>query len=155
MLSLLGSLLGFGTSFLPSVMNFFQDRSDKAHELRVMEIQIKAQSETHTQRLEEINTQADIDQMKAMYRHDAALQKNAASWTSTLSASVRPVITYAFFGLFAFVEISVYLALTAKGVAHIDALHVVWDDETKALFAAVISFWFGNRMMSKAGGKRA
>jgi len=149
MLSLLGSLLGFGTSFLPSVMSFFQDRADKSHELKVMEIQIKSQSEAHVQRLEEINTKADVDQMKAMYKHDSSLQEHSASWTSTLSATVRPVITYAFFSLFCFVEVSAYLALTAKGVAASDAVALVWSEDTQALFAAVISFWFGNRMVSK------
>ena len=149
MLSLLGSVLGFGTSFLPKVMDYFQDRADKAHELKVMDLQMKAQSDAHIQRLEEINTQADIDQMKAMYRHDANLHKNAASWTSSLSASVRPVITYCFFGLFAFVEISAYLALTATGLSAGDAVSIVWSEDIQALFAAVISFWFGNRMVSK------
>jgi len=43
MLSLLGSLLGFGTSFLPKVMEFFQDKQDKKHELQVMEVQIRQQ----------------------------------------------------------------------------------------------------------------
>ena len=33
MLSLLGSVLGFGTSFLPKVMDYFQDKQDKKHEL--------------------------------------------------------------------------------------------------------------------------
>jgi hypothetical protein len=33
MFSLLGSLLGFGTSFLPKVMDYFQDKQDKKHEL--------------------------------------------------------------------------------------------------------------------------
>tara|TARA_R100001594_G_scaffold142700_1_gene189853 strand:+ start:1506 stop:1967 length:462 start_codon:yes stop_codon:yes gene_type:complete len=149
MLSLLGSLLGFGTSFLPKIMDFFQDRADKKQELKIMEIQIRAQSDAHVQRLEEINTQADIDQMKAMYRHDSNLHKNAASWTSSLSASVRPVITYCFFALFAFVEISAYLALTASGLAAGDAVQIIWSEDTQALFAAVISFWFGNRMVSK------
>jgi predicted PurR-regulated permease PerM len=149
MLSLLGSLLGFGTSFLPKVMDYFQDKADKAHELKVMEMQMKAQSEAHVQRLEEINTQADIDQMKAMYKHDSSLHENAASWTSTLSASVRPVITYAFFGLFTFVEVSAYMALTDKGLSAGDAVQVIWSEDTQSLFAAVISFWFGNRMVSK------
>jgi hypothetical protein len=39
MLSLLGSLLGFGTSFLPKVMDYFQDRQDKAHEIAMLKAQ--------------------------------------------------------------------------------------------------------------------
>ena len=26
----------------------------------------------------------------------------------------------------------------------------VWDEETQAIFSAIIAFWFGNRAMSKA-----
>ena len=43
MLTLLGSLLGFGTSFLPKVMDYFQDKADKKHELAVMEKQAQIQ----------------------------------------------------------------------------------------------------------------
>ena len=59
MLSLLGSLLGFGTSFLPKVMEYFQDRSDKAHELKVMEVQIRQQKELAAQKLEMVNVEAE------------------------------------------------------------------------------------------------
>jgi hypothetical protein len=30
-----------------------------------------------------------------------------------------------------------------------EAVMVAWDDETEALFAAVMSFWFGSRAMPK------
>ena len=43
MLSLLGSVLGFGTSFLPKVMDYFQDKEDKKHELLLMDKQIQQQ----------------------------------------------------------------------------------------------------------------
>ena len=29
------------------------------------------------------------------------------------------------------------------------ALDTVWDDQTAGLFAAIMSFWFGNRAVSK------
>ena len=39
MLSLLGSLLGFGTSFLPKLLGFFEEKRDQAHELKLMDKQ--------------------------------------------------------------------------------------------------------------------
>ena len=68
MLSLLGSLLGFGTSFLPKVMDYFQDRSDKKHELLVMEVQIKQQNELAIQKLEMVNVEADIREVEALQK---------------------------------------------------------------------------------------
>ena len=146
MLSLLGSLLGFGTSFLPKVMDYFQDRSDKAHELQVMEVQIRQQKELASQKLEMVNVEADIREVEALQK---SMQPTGVAWVDGLRGSVRPVITYAFFGLFVFVEVSAYLSLTAAGVSGLDAVNAVWDEDTKALFAAVIAFWFGGRAINR------
>ena len=147
MLSLLGSLMGFGTSFLPKVMDFFQDKQDKKHELAVMEVQIRQQKELASQKLEAINVEADIREIESLHK---SMQPTGVKWIDGLRGSVRPVITYAFFGLFIFVEVSAYLSLTAAGVSGLDAVNAVWDEKTKALFAAVISFWFGGRAISRA-----
>jgi|TARA_R100001163_G_C4953500_1_gene120278 hypothetical protein len=147
MLSLLGSLLGFGTSFLPKVMDFFQDRADKKHELAVMEVQIRQQKELADQKLEMVNVEADVREMESLHK---SMQPTGVAFIDGLRGSVRPVITYAFFGLFIFVEVSAYLALTSQGVSGLDAANAVWSEETSALFAAVISFWFGGRAISRA-----
>ena len=110
MLSLLGSLLGFGTSFLPKVMEFFQDKQDKKHELAVMEVQIRQQKELADQKLEAINVDANIREIEALQK---SMQPTGIGWIDGYRASVRPTITYAFFLLFIFVEISAYLSLTA------------------------------------------
>ena len=135
MLSLLGSLMGFGTSFLPKVMDYFQDKSDKKHELAVMEVQIRQQKELASQKLEAVNVEADIREIESLHK---SMQPTGVKWVDGLRGSVRPVITYAFFLLFCFVEISAYLALTASGISGLEALNAVWDEESKALFAGVI-----------------
>ena len=147
MLSLFGSLLGFGTSLLPKVMDYFQDRSDKKHELAVMEVQIRQQKELASQKLEMVNVEADIREVEALQK---SMQPTGVKWVDGLRGSVRPVITYAFFLLFVFVEVSAYLSLTAQGVSGLDAVDAVWDEDTKALFAAVIAFWFGGRAINRA-----
>tara|TARA_R100000329_G_scaffold62272_1_gene55446 strand:+ start:2459 stop:2908 length:450 start_codon:yes stop_codon:yes gene_type:complete len=147
MLSLLGSLLGFGSSFLPKVMDYFQDKQDKKHELAIMEVQIRQQKELAVQKLEMVNVEADIREVEALQK---SVQNTGVKWIDGLRGSVRPVITYAFFGLFLFVEVSAYLALTASGISSLDAVQLTWDDQTQALFAAVISFWFGGRAINRS-----
>ena len=146
MISLLGSLLGFGTSFLPKVFEFFQDKSDKKHELAVMEVQIRQQKELATQKLEAVNVDADIREIESLHK---SMQPSGVKFIDGLRGSVRPVITYAFFGLFVFVEVSAYFALTAQGVSALDAADATFDQDTRALFAAVISFWFGGRAINR------
>ena len=41
MLSLFGSLLGFGTSFLPTLLGFFEQGQKNKHELRLLDAKAK------------------------------------------------------------------------------------------------------------------
>ena len=147
MLTLLGSLLGFLSSAFPDVLKLWRDNSDRKHELAILDRQMEAQRQGHTQRLEEIQVQADIAESKALYRH--ASQPSGVKWVEALRASVRPVITYAFFILFAVVKSAALYKLLDQGGGITDGLIAVWDGETQALFAAVMSFWFGQRALSK------
>ena len=122
MLSLLGSLLGFGSSFLPKVMDFFQDKQDKKHELAVMGMQIKQQKEVAVQHLEVVNVEADIREVEAIQK---SVKNTDVKWIDGLRGSVRPVITYSFFSLFIFVEVSAYLTLTASGITSINAVQFI------------------------------
>jgi len=144
MLSLLGSLLGFGTSFLPKIMEYFQDRQDKAHELQVMDKQMAMQERGHEMRLEEINIDADIRETESLHRHD---RKAGVVWVDALRGSVRPVVTYVMVLEFVFIKsAAMYLIFGADGVS-LDTLNMIWDEETRALFAAILSFWFGHRAL--------
>ena len=147
MLTLLGSLIGFISSAFPDFLNIWQDRSDKKHELAILDRQMEAQKQGYNQRLEEIHVQADISESQALYKH--ASQPSGVRWVEALRASVRPILTYAFFALFATVKISALLNLLDSGAPITDSLIAIWDIETQALFAAVMSFWFGQRALSK------
>lgn len=140
MLTLLGSLLGFGTSFLPKVMDYFQDKSDKKHELEVMTRQAEIQ-------LDRTAIDANIREVETIHEHDAAI--DGGGFINAIRASVRPVITYLFMALFLGVEITTYYLLIQQGVAPGDALVAAWDDQVMAMWAAILAFWFGGRQFKK------
>lgn len=147
MLTLLGSLLGFISSTFPDLLNIWKDRADRSHELAILDRQMEAQKLNHSNRLEEIHVQADISESKALYSH--ARQPSGVPWVEALRATVRPMITYAFFVLFAMVKIAALFQLLNSGFTVADSLMIIWDGETQALFAAVMSFWFGQRALTK------
>jgi hypothetical protein len=152
MLTLLGSLLGFISSAFPDLLRLWQDHQDRKHELAILDRQMEQMRLGHTQRLEEIAVEADIAESKALYRHDSRL--SGVKWVDGLRASVRPVITYAFFLLFTTVKTAaLYVLVNEQGLSIIQALPQIWDPETQALFAAVMSFWFGQRALARARGK--
>ncbi len=148
MLTLLGSLLGFLGSFAPSMLKFLKDRADHVHELKILDKQIEVLKIQHSHHLEEIKILADIAEVKALYDYPRSL---GIGWVDALSGSVRPTLTYGFFILYCTVKISqvihlwpiVHKSLSLALVSHI------WHEEDQALFAAVMSFWFGQRALSK------
>lgn len=150
MISLVGSLLGFGTSFLPSILGFFEKRQRFKQELLMFEARAKYAEVLTDLRLQEMDAEADIAEAKAIYAHAESLAKaNPSKFIGALQASVRPVITYAFFAIFAFVKIAYVTVAVQAGDEVLPAILQAWDSESKTIFAAVISFWFGHRAMSK------
>lgn len=144
MLSLLGSLLGFGTSFLPKIMDYFQDRQDKAHELAMMDKQLEQQVRLGELALKRSHVEADIEETKALMRHSSKLQGSADQWVVNLAATVRPLITYLLFA--EFVTLTFLLAL---GYIDNGMYQLIWNNEFQAIWAAVVSFWFGSRTLAR------
>ena len=152
MLTLLGSLLGFVSSAFPDLLGLWRDSQDRKHELAILDRQMEQMKLGHNQRLEEISVEADIAESQALYKHDS--QPSGVKWVDGLRASVRPVITYAFFALFTVVKSSaLYVLVSEEGLTVVQAMPQIWDPETQALFAAVMSFWFGQRALNKIRGK--
>ncbi len=144
MLTLIGSLMGFGTSFLPKVMDYFQDKTDKKHELLMIAAQLEVQIKLGEQKLEAVNIEADIREMEGVLQHSAKLQKNASQWVTNLAATVRPAVTYLFFIEFFALTIAVNL-----GYINTTQYDAIWSEPMQAIFAAVVSFWFGSRSMQR------
>ena len=120
MLTLLGSLLGFVTSAFPDLLKLWQDHQDRRHELSILDRQMEQMKLGHSQRLEEIAVEADIAESQALYKHDK--QPSGVKWVDGLRASVRPVITYAFFLLFTTVKASaLYVLVSEEGLTVVQA----------------------------------
>ena len=147
MMTLLGSLLGFGTSFLPEVLNFFKKSQENKHELQKIQLQMELMAKKSELKIQELDKEAEIKETEGLYQHDNV---DAGGFINALRGSVRPIITYAFFALFVAIKVTALLSLMNQtGVSLNMALDTIWDDQTAGLFAAIMSFWFGNRAVSK------
>lgn len=138
MITLLGALLGFISSLCPEILKIFQDRKDKAHELAIMQLQIERESKGYANRLEAIQIQALAKESEALYR----TYKTGIEWVDALNGSVRPVLAYAFFALYASIKLCQFSMIY-------DTPWRLWTEEDGAIFAGIISFYFGSRAMQK------
>jgi hypothetical protein len=147
MISLLGSLLGFGTSFLPSVLDFFKQGQEHKHKMERMKLEVDLLEKKSELKLQELDKQADIAEAKGIYEHDASIK--SGTFINSLRGSVRPVITYGFFIMFVIVEIAILMKFMETGADWKDAVKVVWSDEVAGLWSAILAFWFGNRAVTR------
>lgn len=135
MVTLLGAFIGFLGALVPEVMKFWHDHKDKSHELAILDRQLAARQAGHAQRMEAIGHWADVAEAKALYK----TYVTHIPWVDALNGTVRPVLAYAFFLLYAYVKFQ-------------QAMHTpwaIWEEDDRAIFAGIISFYFGQRAMQK------
>jgi hypothetical protein len=160
MLTLISSLLSFLSGGLPNILNFFQDKSDKKHELQMAQLQTErelqmaekgfiAQAKVEEIHLEQAQVEAQLSERQALYNHDIEISKGASRWVINIRSLVRPVITYGLFGLLVFVEIFGFFYAIRTGVDFQVAMNLLWDDETQIIWSSVVSFWFGTQAFKK------
>jgi len=171
MLTLLSTLISFLAGGLPKLLEFFQDRADKSHELKLAQMQTErelqllqagyaAQQKVEEIKLDEIKVQTAADErqsliaaqqseMEMIYKHDISLNEGTSQFIKDLRASVRPVITYGFFFLLVGIDATLAYKGLTSGIDFTLLADQLWDNETQALFASIIAFHFGGRAFGK------
>ncbi len=136
MIELISGLLGFGSSFFPSVLNYFQDRSDKKHELAMLTKQeeIRAASAKETRELDNIAIELDTER-ESIRGSQQPMQMTGNVFIDGLRGSVRPIVTYWFMALYSYSKYGDY----TQGLP-------MWTEADRAIFATIICFWFGDRI---------
>lgn len=167
MLTLLSTLISFLMGGLPKLLDFFQDRSDKAHELDLANLQIQRELEMRKagfeaqERVEHIHTeqmqiqaesatqQFKLQERQALYAHDIAIGQGASTWVINARAMVRPALTYGMFLLLVFVDVAGFLYAWHSNVPFGDCLDQLWDNDTQLIWASIVAFWFGSQAFEK------
>jgi hypothetical protein len=166
MISLFSTLGGLLISGLPKLLEFFQNKADQAHELRLASLQnerelaLAAQGYIAQQRVEEIRTEqvameTDARMTEAALAHDEQVLKKASKWVANYVGTVRPTVTYIFVvELVAINAFLCYYLFTNPGlITDIDDVlmyvNIIFSDDEMAMLGAIIGFWFGSRNWGK------
>ena len=171
MMTLLSTAISFLMGGLPKILEFFQDKSDKSHELALARMQTERELELRKagfeaqERVEHIHTEqiqiesdaqskqtlitAQQAEMQAVYAHDMSLNEGTSVWVKNLRALVRPVITFGFFFLLVAIDLGLFLYGWNRNTDFVQLADLLWDNDTQALFASIIAFHFGGRAFGK------
>lgn len=155
---LAGSLIGGVFRLVPEVLKLIDKKNERTHELAMFDRQCDLEKVRGQIKLDEIGAHraaaVDVGAMDAFtsaIRQQSEMTKAAGGWAASLSASVRPVVTYLLVG--------VYLALQVAMAAHIfvtggsiDAVfRFVMTADFVALVAGILNYHFLNRTLEKRG----
>lgn len=151
----LATVLGGLTGILPGVIDLFNTRAKFKNAERMLELKLLNAKATAQLQIDI----ADANEGNSLRDHDSTL--GGKGFVNGLRATIRPFITYGFFGLFLFVKIATaYVFYTAvdgdimsSTVAWNDFVPLIWTNEDQAIFGAVIGFWFGGRIIEKLSKK--
>jgi hypothetical protein len=149
MITLLASIAGFIGSIVPELIKYFKDINDKKHELQILEKQIEYSKLAKSYDLEAINNHYDYASQAMLY----GTYNTNIKWVDALNGSVRPVLAYSFFTLYMLVKYCQYHAIL-KSAHFIEHIEIIWNVDDQAIFAGIISFYYGQRTFKRVwGGK--
>ena len=155
---ILGSVFGGLFRMAPEVLKFFDKKNERQHELAMFARQCELETLRGQQKLAEIGAQREaavdvgvMDAFQSAIEQQATMVKAAGGWAASLSASVRPVVTY--WVLFVWSFIHVWFAWNAwiTGAPPAEVFKMMMSPGFSALLAGTINFWFLDRTLAKRG----
>lgn len=141
--TIIGGALGAIARFAPEVLNFYDRKDRRKHELAVLQTQQAA-----TDRVEAVR--ALVEGIKAQ------ATMTGVKWVDALSQLIRPVITLQW--VIVMYPAALILQWVAVFQQHggdmgaaVAATARVFGPEERAMCAGIVNFWFLDRVIKKAG----
>lgn len=149
--TIISTVLGLLTSSVPRLIDYLSKKREMQHEVELLKLKIEATSKGLELNREITEIRAIVDEGNNIRDNDAQL--DGGNLINTLRASVRPVITYALFGLFIGVKFCVAFIILMNGTLTIEnmklALDAILDENTMAIFSTILGYYFGARSLEK------
>lgn len=144
-LTALPAILGALAGMVPAIVQWLTLKETNAQQYRMEQLRQQGNREQIAGQVDIANTQADIKQAERIYDFGSGSSGN--KFVDALAVFVRPYITLVFFHLFLLIEVALFIYGVNSGYDLGQLAKLLWDDNTQAIFAAIIGFWFGDRMM--------
>jgi len=155
---LLGSIFGGLFRLAPEVLKWMDKKNEREHELSMFQFQCQLEAQRGQQKLSEIGAQReaaiDVGVMNAFQsaiEQQTEMVKAAGGWVASLSASVRPVVTYWILALWSFVHIWLSYNAWITGMPPLDVFKVMMSADFAALVSGTLNYWFLDRTLAKRG----
>ena len=155
---LLGGIFGGIFRLAPEVLKWMDKKNERQHELAMFQRQCELEAQRGAQKLAEIGAQREaaidvgvMDAFQAAINQQAEMVKAAGGWVASLSASVRPVVTYWILLLWSSAHAVFMWNAWTSGIPAAEVFKQIMSPDFAALLAGTINYWFLDRTLSKRG----
>jgi len=153
-----GSLIGGLFRLAPEFLKWMDKRNERQHELAMFDRTCQLEAQRGQQKLAEIGAQREaaidtgtIEALKAAITSQTEMVKSAGGWVASLSASVRPVVTYWILAIWSFIHIWFAYMGWLNGMPPSDVFKSVMSADFAALVSGTLNYWFLDRTLNKRG----
>lgn len=150
---LFGTLISLGAGYLKQRAEQVEKAAERAHELALLDLQMKKGDKETENELAIIQAQAEGAGFQMAYRHDMSIK--APGWVDAIRSLMRPGLTLLLLGLTVWIWLSMQhgsmdrvlvLVKTAEGGTDLYGFIVL---SIVYLNTTAIAFWFGDRAVAK------
>jgi hypothetical protein len=149
MFELIGALIGGAFRLAPEVLKILDRKFEREHELKKLDVEVsiaKMQAEFALQQGHQRLQEHELDAIGEAFKQQAESDSKAWKWVASLSALVRPAVTYWFVFFYTAVKVAgLYLAFLQDGI-WTNVLITGWTDFDEGMLAMILSFYFVGRV---------
>ena len=149
---LLGSIFGGLFRLAPEVLKWLDRKDERSHELKMFSLQTDLEKMRGEYKMEEKYvdfSKANIDAIGQAFKQQAEADKKAYKWVASISALVRPGITWLLFGLYTAVKIVTIMYAVNSGLPAIQVMQEIWTADDFSMLMMILTFWFLGRSIEK------
>ena len=155
---LLGSIFGGVFRLAPEVLKWLDKKNEREHELAMFKNQCELEAQRGQQKLAEIGAQREaavdvgvMDAFNSAIQQQAEMVKAAGGWVASMSASVRPVVTYWVLLIYTFIHVWFSYNAWCMGSPPTEVFKTMMTPDFSALLSGTINYWVLDRTLAKRG----
>ena len=155
---ILGSIFGGLFRMAPEVLKYFDKKNERMHEMAMFSRQCELEQIRGQMKLAEIGAQREaavdvgvMDAFNSAIEQQATMVKAAGGWSASLSASVRPVVTYWILLIWSLAHFWYAWTGYRTGLDPTEVFKLFMSPDFSALLAGTINYWFLDRTLKQRG----
>lgn len=149
---LLGSVFGGLFRLAPEVLKWLDRKNERDHELNMFKLQTDLEKQRGEYRIEERyvdHSIASLDAISEAFKQQGEADAKAWKWVASMSALVRPGVTYILFGMYCVFKVAVILYAFDNQADWKEVFTTTWTGEDFAMLNMILTFWFVGRAIER------